>query len=96
MFAVKLANFLMFTASEENTVKCLGGSLDIFGNDRTSSLVFGGLRGSSVSFGNLLKESGIVVKWPKTPLYTKQNIIGLFGTVFASFWKQFTVSKNFH
>ena len=30
MFAVKLANFLMFTASEENTVKCLGGSLDIF------------------------------------------------------------------
>ena len=30
MFAVKLAIFLMFTASEENTVKCLGGSLDIF------------------------------------------------------------------
>ena len=44
MFAVKLAIFLMFTASEENTVKCLGGSLDIFSNDRTSSLVFGDLR----------------------------------------------------
>ena len=30
MSAVKLlANFLMFTVSEENTVKCLGGSLDI-------------------------------------------------------------------
>ena len=25
----------------------------------------------------------------------KQNNIGLFGVVFASFWKEFTVSKNF-
>ena len=41
MFAVKLANFLMFTVSEENTVKCLKGSSDIFGNGRTSSLAFG-------------------------------------------------------
>ena len=36
VFAVKLANFLMFTVSEESTVKCLEGSLDIFGNGRTS------------------------------------------------------------
>ena len=53
MFAVKLANFLMFTVSEENTVKCLEGSSDIFGSGRTSSLVFGNLRQSSVAFGNL-------------------------------------------
>ena len=39
----KLANFLMFTVSEENTVKCSEGSLDIFGNGRNSSLVFGNL-----------------------------------------------------
>ena len=58
MFAVKLANFLMFTVSEENTVKCLEGSSDIFGNGRTSSLVFRNLRQSSgivVALGNLLK-----------------------------------------
>ena len=36
VFAVKLANFLMFAVSEESTVKCLEGSLDIFGNGRTS------------------------------------------------------------
>ena len=70
MFAVKLANFLMFTIFEEITVKCLEASSNIFGNGRTSSLVFGNLdslRESSVAFGNLLKESGLVVKWPKTP-----------------------------
>ena len=58
MFAVKLANFLMFTISEEITVKCLEGSSNIFVNGRTSSLVFGNLdslRESSVAFGNLLK-----------------------------------------
>ena len=31
----------------------------------------------------------------KTPLYIKQNNIGLFEAVFASFWEKFTVSKNF-
>ena len=53
VFAIKLANFLMFTVSEENTVKCLEGSSDIFGSGRTSSLVFGNLRQSPVAFGNL-------------------------------------------
>ena len=43
MFAVKLANFLVFTASEEVTEKCLVGSSDILGNGRTSLLVFGNL-----------------------------------------------------
>ena len=33
MFAVKLANFLVFTASEEVTVKCLVGSSDILANE---------------------------------------------------------------
>ena len=45
MFAVTLTNFLKFTVSEENTVKCLEGSWDIFGNGRTSLLVFGNLCG---------------------------------------------------
>ena len=53
MFAVKLANFLMFAVSEESTVKCLEGSADVFGNGRTSSLVFETLRQSSGIFGNL-------------------------------------------
>ena len=53
VFAVKLANFLMFTVFEENTVKCLDGSSDIFTEWRTSSLVFGNLRQSSVALGNL-------------------------------------------
>ena len=34
----------MFTVSEENTLKGFEGSSDIFGNGRTSSLVFGNLR----------------------------------------------------
>ena len=55
MFAVKLASFLVFTVSEENTVKCLEGSTDIFGNGRTFSLVFGNLRQSSKIFGSLRK-----------------------------------------
>ena len=53
MFAVKLANFLMFAVSEESTVKCLEGSADVFGNGRTSSLVFETLRQSSGIFGSL-------------------------------------------
>ena len=68
MFAVKLVNFLMFAVSEESTVKCLEGSLDIFGNGRTSSLVFVKFRQSSEIFGNLRKsEIKVVLKWPKTP-----------------------------
>ena len=55
MFAVKLANFLMFTVSEENTVKCLEGSTGIFGSGRTFSLVFGNVRQSSKIFGSLRK-----------------------------------------
>ena len=46
VFAVKLASFLTFTVSGENTVKCLKGSSDIFDNGWTFSLVFGNLRQS--------------------------------------------------
>ena len=60
MFAVKLANFLMFTVSEENSVKCFKGSSDIFGNGRTSSLVFRNLRQSSGIVGSLRKSSEII------------------------------------
>ena len=60
MFAVKLANFLMFTVSEENTVKCFEGSSDIFGNGRISSLVFRNLRNSSGIVGSLRKSSEII------------------------------------
>ena len=58
MFAVKFAvKFLMFTVSEENTVKCLEGFSDIFGNGRTSSLVFGNLRQFSGIVGGIRKSS---------------------------------------
>ena len=60
MFAVKLVNFLMFTVSEENTVKCFEGSSDIFGNGRISSLVFRNLRQSSGIVGSLRKSSEII------------------------------------
>ena len=60
MFAVKLANFLMFTVSEENTVKCFEGSSDVFGNGRISSLVFRNLRQSSGIVGSLRKSSEII------------------------------------
>ena len=95
VFAVKLANFLMFTVSEENTVKCSEGSSDIFGNGRTSSLVFGNLRQSSGIVGSVRKSCEKIRNCcKKTPWYSKQNIIGLFCAVFASFWKKITVSKK--
>ena len=72
MFAVKLANvFLLFTFSKENTVNCLKGSSDIFGNGRTYSSDFGNLRKSSGIFESPRKSSSrIVVKWPKTSCMT--------------------------
>ena len=60
MFAVKLANFLMFTVSEENTVLCLEGSSDIFGNGQTTSLVLENLRQSSGIIGSLRKSYEII------------------------------------
>ena len=57
MFAVKLANFLIFTVSE---VECLEGSSDIFGNGRTSSLVLRNLRRYSGIVGSLRKSSEII------------------------------------
>ena len=57
MFSVELANVFMFAVSEENTVKCLEGSSDIFGNDRTSTLVFGNLQQSSGIVGSFRKSS---------------------------------------
>ena len=60
MFAVKFANFLMFTVSEENTVKCLEGFTDIFGNGWTSSLVFGNLRQSLGIVGGRRKSSKLI------------------------------------
>ena len=59
MFAVKLANFLMLSVSEENTVKFLEGSSDIFGNGWTSSQVFGNLQQSLGIVGSLRKSSEI-------------------------------------
>ena len=65
MFSVKLANVFMFAVSEENTVKCLEGSSDIFGNGWTSSLFFGNLRQSSGIVGSLRKSSEIIRKCGK-------------------------------
>ena len=50
----------MFTVSEENTIKCLEGSSEIFGNGRTSLLVFRNLRQSLGIFGSLRKSSEII------------------------------------
>ena len=59
MFVVKLANFLMSTVSEKNTVKCLEDSSDIFGNGRTSTLVFGNIQPSSRIVDSIRKSSEI-------------------------------------
>ena len=79
VFAVKLASFLRFTVSEENTVKCLEGSSDIFGNGRTSSLVLGNFRQPSGIFGSLRKSSEIVRNCRKIAknslIYTLNKII---------------------
>ena len=58
VFAVQLA--IMFTGYKEITVKCLKGCLDIFGNGRTSSLVFGNLGQSLVIVSSLRKSSEIM------------------------------------
>ena len=61
----------MFTVSEENTVKCLEGSSDIFGNSRTSHFLFRNLRHSSGIFGSLRKSSEIIQncrKMTKNPI----------------------------
>ena len=50
MFAVTLANFIMFAVLEESTFKCLEGSSHIFGNGRASSLIFENFRQSSGIF----------------------------------------------
>ena len=60
MFAVTKANFLMFTVFEENTVNCLEGSSDIFGNGRSSVLVLGNLRQSSEIVGSVRRSSEII------------------------------------
>ena len=53
---------VMFTLSEENTVKCLEGYSDIFTNSRTSSLVFGNLRQSPGIVGSLWKSSDEIIQ----------------------------------
>ena len=53
---------VMFTVSEENTVKCLEGYSDIFTNSRTSSLVFGNLRQSPGIVGSLWKSSDEIIQ----------------------------------
>ena len=58
----------------------MGGSSDIFGNGRTSSLVLGNRRQFSGIVGSLRKSSeipGIVVKWPKTPWHHARFIFKL-------------------
>ena len=62
----------MFTVSEENTIKCLEGSSEIFGNGRTSLLVFRNLRQSLGIFGSLRKSSEIIRNCGKM---TKNSLI---------------------
>ena len=65
----------MFTVSEENTVKCLAGSSDIFGNGRTFSLVFGNVRQSSGIFGSLRKSKINCCKITENPLILNRIIL---------------------
>ena len=83
----------MFTVSKENTVKCLEGSSDIFGNGRTYSTVFGNLRQSSGIFGSLRKSSENGHKF----LDTLNKIILAFLEPFLLLsGKTNIVSKNFY
>ena len=50
----------MFSVSEENNVRCLEGPSDIFGNGRTSSLVFGNLQQYSGIVDSRRKSSEII------------------------------------
>ena len=94
MFAVKLTIFLMFPVSEENTVKCLEGSSDIFGYGRTSSLVFGNVRQSSGIVGSLQKSSEIIRKCRKMDEnYTKQH--WPFRSLFCFFLEKIYCFKEF-
>ena len=59
----------MFTVSEENTVNCLEGSLDIFGSVMVGPLryILGNLRQSSGIVGSLQKFSEITRSCRKMP-----------------------------
>ena len=83
----------MFTVSEENTVKFLAGSSDIFG--QTSSLVFGNIRQSSGIFGSLRKSEINYCKITENSLILNRIILAFLQPFFVSFWKKLTVSKNF-
>ena len=85
----------MFTVSEENTVKFLAGSSDIFGNGQTSSLVFGNIRQSSGIFGSLRKSEINYCKITENSLILNRIILAFLQPFFVSFWKKLTVSKNF-
>ena len=82
MFAVKLANFLIFTVLEGFsrkksfliTVKLHRSHNYEYNDDNkvkncqfSLQVGFSSLRTSLVVFGNIPKESGIVGKWPKIP-----------------------------
>ena len=73
---------------------------EFFGHLRQWSDLFISLRKSSTVSGNRRYPSvASVMIWNCREMaensLIKQNNIGLFGAVFASFWKQFTVSNNF-
>ena len=71
----------MFTVSQENTVKSLKGSSDIFGNGRTSSLVLENLRQSSEIVGSRRKSSKTIWscrKMAKNSLtYSKNEVLSV-------------------
>ena len=71
----------MFAVSEENTVKCLEGSSDIFGNGRTSSLVLENLRQSSGIVGSRRKSSKTIWNCRKMAqnslIYSKNEVFSV-------------------
>ena len=88
MFAVKLAIFLCLLFPK----KLL---LSVWRVLKTSSAIIGPLRYSSEIFDNLRESSVVIEKSTETWSCREMAEIGLFGAVFASFWKKFTLSKNF-
>ena len=92
LFAVKLANFSMFTVSEENTGKCLKGSSDIFamvGPLCQSSEIFDSLRESSLAFFRNNLQSG------RKFLYFLNKIILAFLEPFCFFLEKIYSLKEF-
>ena len=86
----------MFTVSEKNTVKCLAGSSDIFGNGRTSSLVFENIRQSSGIFGSLCTSEINCCKITEDSLILNRIILAFLEPFLLLSGKNLLFQRNFY